>query len=86
MTLLTFLRDPCGTARLGQNIDQGAVDSKLKVFGIDNLRVIDASIIPVIPDCRIQNSVYMIAEKVRYESNQLHNVHIINNTSARALT
>jgi len=54
---------PCGTARLGQNIEQGAVDSKLKVFGIDNLRVIDASVIPVIPDCRIQNSVYMIAEK-----------------------
>ncbi|KAK7432076.1 hypothetical protein QQZ08_001366 [Neonectria magnoliae] len=41
----------------------GAVDSKLKIFGVDNLRVIDASIIPVIPDCRIQNLVYMIAEK-----------------------
>ncbi|KAM0415846.1 hypothetical protein ACHAPT_013206 [Fusarium lateritium] len=54
---------PCGTARLGKSIEQGVVDSKLKVFGINNLRVIDASIIPVIPDCRIQNSVYMIAEK-----------------------
>lgn len=56
--------DPCGTARLGKSIEQGVVDSKLKVFGVNNLRVIDASIIPVIPDCRIQNSVYMIAEKV----------------------
>ncbi|OBT98919.1 hypothetical protein VE01_02467 [Pseudogymnoascus verrucosus] len=45
---------PCGT---------GAVDAKLKVHGIKNLRVADASIIPIIPDCRIQNSVYMIGEK-----------------------
>ncbi|KAF9189418.1 hypothetical protein BGZ49_003814 [Haplosporangium sp. Z 27] len=54
---------PCGTVRLGKNIDQGAVDPQLKVFGIKNLRVIDASVIPIIPDCRIQNSVYMIGEK-----------------------
>ncbi|KAH6663415.1 hypothetical protein B0J14DRAFT_609416 [Halenospora varia] len=54
---------PCGTNRLSKNIGQGVVDPKLKVHGINNLRVIDASIIPVIPDCRIQNSVYMIGEK-----------------------
>lgn len=54
---------PCGTCRLSKNIEQGVVDSKLKVHGIKSLRVIDASIIPVIPDCRIQNSVYMIGEK-----------------------
>jgi choline dehydrogenase-like flavoprotein len=54
---------PCGTARLSKNIDQGVVDPKLNVHGIKNLRVVDASIIPVIPDCRIQNSVYMIGEK-----------------------
>jgi choline dehydrogenase len=54
---------PCGTCRLSKSIDQGVVDPKLKVHGIKNLRVVDASIIPVIPDCRIQNSVYMIGEK-----------------------
>ncbi|KAJ5472258.1 glucose-methanol-choline oxidoreductase [Penicillium desertorum] len=54
---------PCGTARLSRNIQQGVVDPSLKVHGIKNLRVIDASVIPVIPDCRIQNSVYMVAEK-----------------------
>ncbi|RYP57419.1 hypothetical protein DL769_009489 [Monosporascus sp. CRB-8-3] len=57
---------PCGSARMGQNIEQGVVDGKLRVFGVEKLRVIDASVIPVIPDCRIQNSVYMIAEKVRH--------------------
>ncbi|KAJ5778588.1 hypothetical protein N7520_001834 [Penicillium odoratum] len=54
---------PCGTARLSKDIKQGVVDPNLKVHGIKNLRVIDASVIPVIPDCRIQNSVYMCAEK-----------------------
>ncbi|KAF9348704.1 hypothetical protein BGX26_012917, partial [Mortierella sp. AD094] len=54
---------PCGTARLSKNIDQGVVDPQLRVHGIKNLRLIDASVMPIIPDCRIQNSVYMIAEK-----------------------
>jgi choline dehydrogenase-like flavoprotein len=54
---------PCGTARLSKDIGQGVVDPKLRVHGIKGLRVIDASIIPVIPDCRIQNSVYMVGEK-----------------------
>nr|XP_036581181.1 glucose-methanol-choline oxidoreductase (SMG1) [Colletotrichum truncatum]KAF6789449.1 glucose-methanol-choline oxidoreductase (SMG1) [Colletotrichum truncatum] len=54
---------PCGTTRMSKNIDQGVVDSKLQVHGVKGLRVIDASVIPVIPDCRIQNAVYMIGEK-----------------------
>jgi choline dehydrogenase len=39
------------------------VNGKLQVHGTEKLRVIDASVIPVIPDCRIQNAVYAIAEK-----------------------
>ncbi|CAG7922563.1 unnamed protein product [Penicillium olsonii] len=54
---------PCGTTRLSKNIGQGVLDPALKVHGIKNLRVVDASVMPVIPDCRIQNSVYMVAEK-----------------------
>jgi choline dehydrogenase len=54
---------PCGTCRLSKDINQGVVDSSLKVHGLKNLRVIDASVFPVIPDCRIQNVVYMVAEK-----------------------
>lgn len=52
---------------MGKDIAQGVVDSKLRVHGVQSLRVVDASVIPVIPDCRIQNSVYMIAEKVSFE-------------------
>lgn len=54
---------PCGTARLSKDINQGVVDAQLRVHGIKNLRVIDASVMPIIPDCRIQNSVYMVGEK-----------------------
>ncbi|CZR62779.1 probable alcohol dehydrogenase [Phialocephala subalpina] len=54
---------PCGTTRLSKSIEEGVVDSQLKVHGIKNLRVIDASVFPIIPDCRIQNAVYMVAEK-----------------------
>ena len=57
--------DPCGTARISKNIEDGVVDSQLKVHGVKGLRLIDASVFPVIPDCRIQNAVYMVAEKVR---------------------
>lgn len=56
--------DPCGTCRLSKNIEQGVVDAQLKVHGTKKLRVMDASVIPVIPDCRIQNAVYMVGEKV----------------------
>ncbi|KAF5861086.1 hypothetical protein ETB97_000597 [Aspergillus alliaceus] len=54
---------PTGTARLSKNIDRGVVDPELKVRGIQKLRVADASVITIRPDCRIQNSVYMVGEK-----------------------
>ena len=39
------------------------VDEKLKVKGVSNLRVIDASVIPEIPSANLNAPTLMIAEK-----------------------
>ena len=49
---------PCGTAALGQ-----VVDERLRVFNVDRLRVVDASIIPLHLSGNICALVYAIAEK-----------------------
>ena len=54
---------PCGSLRIGKDISHGVVDGDLKVYGAKHLRVVDASVFPIIPDCRIQNDVYMVGEK-----------------------
>ncbi|TDZ15169.1 Dehydrogenase patE [Colletotrichum orbiculare MAFF 240422] len=41
----------------------GVVDPRLRVYGVDGLRVVDCSIIPVLPDVNIVASVFMIGEK-----------------------
>ncbi|TEA10645.1 Dehydrogenase xptC [Colletotrichum sidae] len=41
----------------------GVVDAELKVYGIDGLRVVDASIMPLLPSAHTQATVYAIAEK-----------------------
>lgn len=38
------------------------VDSRLRVYGCSNLRVSDASIVPVIPSSNLQATVYGVAE------------------------
>jgi choline dehydrogenase len=43
--------------------DGGVVDSTLKVYGVQGLRIVDASIMPIVPDQHTQGPVYMIAEK-----------------------
>merc|ERR1712093_494613 len=57
---------PCGSCRMGRTIEEGVVNGRLKVFGVQGLRVVDASVMPVIPDGRIQSPVYMIAEKAAH--------------------
>lgn len=53
---------PIGTASMLPRKDGGVVDTKLKVYGTTNLRVVDASIIPLHLSAHIQATVYGIAE------------------------
>ena len=53
---------PCGTLKMG--VDKMAVvDENLKVHGLQNIRVIDASVIPEIPSANLNAPTLMIAEK-----------------------
>lgn len=52
-----------GTVQMLPLEDGGVVDPRLRVYGVDSLRVIDCSILPILPDVNILASVYMVAEK-----------------------
>jgi len=53
---------PVGTCSMLPKADGGVVDPKLKVYGTDNLRVVDASVIPLLISAHIQTAIYGIAE------------------------
>ncbi|RFB80754.1 GMC family oxidoreductase [Methylovirgula sp. 4M-Z18] len=55
---------PVGTAKMGQNDDPMAVlDSRLRVRGVDRLRVVDASVMPTITSGNTNSPTLMISEK-----------------------
>jgi hypothetical protein len=47
----------------------GVVNPRLKIYGLENVRVADASVIPLTTGVAIQTSVYAIAEKVGLDHN-----------------
>ena len=55
---------PLGTCKMGPASDRMAVvDSRLRVHGVEGLRVVDASVMPDQPSGNLNASVMMIAEK-----------------------
>ncbi|WP_374655501.1 GMC family oxidoreductase [Dongia sp.] len=54
---------PSGTCRMGPDATDSAVDARLRVHGLDGLRVIDASIFPTIPSANTNAPTMMVAEK-----------------------
>jgi choline dehydrogenase len=53
----------CGTCRMAPEAEGGVVDHRLRVYGVDGLRVADASIFPDIPSANTNAPAMMVARK-----------------------
>ncbi|KAK5954010.1 hypothetical protein OHC33_005282 [Knufia fluminis] len=54
---------PTGTCAMLPREKGGVVDTELRVYGVKGLRVVDASIVPLLVSAHIQTAVYGIAER-----------------------
>ena len=60
---LMLIYHPVGTARMSDTEPEAVVDSQLRVHGVQALRVVDASIMPLIPRGNTNAPTMMIAER-----------------------
>jgi choline dehydrogenase-like flavoprotein len=58
-----LLYHPVGTARMSDTHEQAVVDSQLRVHGLQGLRVIDASVMPLVPGGNTNAPTIMVAER-----------------------
>ncbi|XP_055932921.1 glucose dehydrogenase [FAD, quinone]-like [Argiope bruennichi] len=62
--LVITMSHPVGTAKMGDPSDPTTVvDPQLKVKGVEGLRVVDASVMPIIPSANMNTPTIMVAEK-----------------------
>jgi choline dehydrogenase len=54
---------PCGSCGMGPDPSRAVVDHRLKVHGLEGLRVVDASIFPTIPSGNINAPAIMVGER-----------------------
>jgi choline dehydrogenase len=54
---------PSSTCMMGDNPKTAVVDARLRVYGVDGLRVVDASIFPTITSGNLNAPTVMVAEK-----------------------
>ncbi len=54
---------PCSTCRIGHNRQDSVVDPRLRVHGVEGLRVVDASVFPNVTSGNINAPVIMVAER-----------------------
>lgn len=54
---------PAGSCAMMPKDKGGVVDGKFRVYGVEGLRVVDASVIPMLPRANLQTLVYALAER-----------------------
>ncbi|KAL6408757.1 GMC oxidoreductase [Ilyonectria robusta] len=54
---------PAGSCKMGKREEGGVVDGKLKVYGVQGLRIVDASVMPLLPASHTMTTVYAVAER-----------------------
>lgn len=59
----TTLYHPAGSCKMGAKSEGGVVDGELKVYGVEGLRIVDASVMPILPAAHTMTTVYAVAEK-----------------------
>ncbi|KKY22301.1 putative choline dehydrogenase [Diplodia seriata] len=59
----TTVFHPVGSCHMGKQEEGACVDAQLKVYGVEKLRVVDGSVMPLVPAAHTMGTVYGIAEK-----------------------